>query len=292
MQSLTDVSVIRQILGQHGFSFSKSLGQNFLINPAVCPRMAQESGASPQTGVLEIGPGLGVLTTELAQRAQKVVTVELDERLLPVLADTLSPYGNVKVVQGDVLKLDLRRLLREEFDGLPVSVCANLPYYITSPVIMKLLEERLPLESITVMVQKEAADRLCAPVGSRESGAVTVAVNYYAKASRLFQVSKGSFLPAPKVDSTVIRLDIRETPPVELLSEKLFFQVVKSAFAQRRKTLLNAVSAGLSLPKPSVLTALEESGLSPTVRGEALTMEELATLSNQLFLQRREGRER
>jgi len=187
MQNLTDINVVRDVLSRHGFTFSKALGQNFLINPSVCPQMAECCGADGQ-GVLEIGPGIGVLTAELAKRAQKVVSLELDKRLLPVLAETLADFDNVTIVNDDVLKVDLRALLEEHFAGMEVCVCANLPYYITSPVIMRLLEERLPFCSITVMVQKEAADRLCAPVGSREAGAVTVAVQYYARAEKLFSV--------------------------------------------------------------------------------------------------------
>lgn len=290
MQNLSDITVIREILGRHGFTFSKSLGQNFLINPSVCPRMAEACGAESETGVLEIGPGLGVLTVQLAKRAKKVVAVELDKRLLPVLQETLSESENVTVINGDALKLDLKQLLKEQFGGMPVSVCANLPYYITSPVIMKLLEDRLPVENITVMVQKEAADRLCAQVGTREAGAVTVAVNYYAEAKQLFHVAAGSFLPQPKVDSAVLRLDIRQQPPVNVLNERFFFRMVKSAFAQRRKTALNAISAGMSLPKEQVQTALQTCGLPPAVRGEKLTMQQLGVLANTLYLQQeREG---
>ena len=215
MKRLSDIGTIKDILSRHGFTFSKALGQNFLINPSVCPRMASCSGAGKGVGVIEVGPGIGVLTNELCQLADKVVAVELDKRLLPVLDETLAEYDNVKVVNADVLELDLNQLIKDEFDGLEVVVCANLPYYITSPVIMKLLEDRLPISAITVMVQKEAAQRICAEVGSRMSGAVTVSVNYYAKPQMLFGVSAGSFMPAPKVDSAVIRLDILKKPPVQ-----------------------------------------------------------------------------
>ena len=198
MENLTDVGAVRSLLDRYGFRFSKALGQNFLINPTVCPRMAEASGVGPASGVLEIGPGIGVLTRELAARAGKVVAVELDQRLLPVLEETLRDAGRVKVVHGDVMKLDLAALLKEEFRDMPVAVCANLPYYITSPIIMGLLESRLPFTTITVLVQKEAAQRLCARPGSRECGAVTLAVQYYAEANILFPVSRGSFLPAPQ----------------------------------------------------------------------------------------------
>ena len=281
MQNLTDISVVRDVLFRHGFTFSKALGQNFLINPSVCPQMAECCGADGQ-GVLEIGPGIGVLTAELAKRAQKVVSLELDKRLLPVLAETLADFDNVTIVNDDVLKVDLRALLEEHFAGMEVCVCANLPYYITSPVIMRLLEERLPFCSITVMVQKEAADRLCAPVGSREAGAVTVAVQYYARVEKLFSVSRGSFLPAPNVDSAVIRLQIRETPAVAVADERKFFRMVKAAFGQRRKTALNAISAGMALQKADVASALERAGLLANIRAEQLSMEELAALCEAL----------
>lgn len=281
MQSLTDINVVREVLSRHGFTFSKALGQNFLVNPSVCPQMAESCGADGQ-GVLEIGPGIGVLTAELAKRARKVVSLELDRRLLPVLAETLADFGNVEIVNEDVLKADLRAILEERFAGMEVSVCANLPYYITSPVIMRLLEEQLPFRSIIVMVQKEAAERLCAPVGSREAGAVTVAVQYYARAEKLFSVSRGSFLPAPNVDSAVIRLQIRQAPAVAVTDEKKFFRMVKAAFGQRRKTALNAISAGMALQKGDVAAALEIAGLEGNVRAEKLSMEELAALCEAL----------
>lgn len=195
MSQLSNVKNVREILNRHGFSFSKKLGQNFIVNPSVCPRIAELGGAGPDTGVLEIGPGLGVLTWELASRARKVVAIELDERLLPVLEETLSEFDNVTVIQGDVLKIDLGELIRREFPGMEVVVCANLPYYITSPIVMHLLEARLPVKAITVMVQKEAADRICAAPGSRNAGALSAAVSYYASARVLFSVSRGSFMP-------------------------------------------------------------------------------------------------
>ncbi|MBQ7548194.1 MAG: methyltransferase domain-containing protein, partial [Clostridia bacterium] len=182
MENLSDIGVVREILNRHGFKFSKSLGQNFIINPSVCPRIAENGVDDGGVGIIEVGAGIGVLTAELARRARKVVSVELDERLLPVLDETLAGFDNVKIINGDILKLDLNRLIEDEFDGMRVAVCANLPYYITSPVIMRLLESRADISSVTVMVQKEAAQRLCAEVGSREAGAVSVAVNYYSTA--------------------------------------------------------------------------------------------------------------
>lgn len=282
MNNLSDISVIKSVLSRHGFTFSKALGQNFIINPGVCPRIAEEGGAEEGVGVLEVGAGIGVLTAELAKRASKVVCVELDTRLLPVLDETLGEFDNVKIINGDILKVDLHRILEDEFGNMPVVVCANLPYYITSPVIMRLLESKLKIESVTVMVQKEAAVRLCADVGSRDSGAVTVAVNYYAEAQKLFDVSRGSFMPSPNVDSAVIRLDILKNPPIEVSDEKFFFSMVKAAFSQRRKTASNGISAGTGIPKPTVIEAIEAAGLSPTVRAEALTMEQLGVLCEEL----------
>ena len=281
MKKLSDIGTIKEILGRHGFTFSKSLGQNFLINPSVCPRMAEMSGADSGVGVIEVGPGIGVLTCELCRRAEKVVAVELDKRLLPVLDETLAEFDNVKVVNADVLELDLNRLIAEEFPGMEVVVCANLPYYITSPVIMKLLEDGLPVKAITVMVQKEAAQRICAPVGTRESGAVTVAVNYYAEPRLLFSVSAGSFMPAPKVDSAVIRLDIRSTPPVDAPTLK-FFRAVKAAFSQRRKVIANSLAAGLGVDKASALDILEKAGVSASARAEKLSLADFAAIAEQL----------
>ncbi len=282
MYKLTDVSTIKDILARHGFHFSKALGQNFIINPAICPRMAEESGIDENSGVIEIGAGIGVLTAELAKRAKKVVVIEIDTKLLPILDETLKDFDNIEIINQDVLKTDLAALIKEKFDGMPVYVCANLPYYITSPVIMALLESRLPIEAITVMVQKEAAQRLCAPVGSRLSGAVTVAVDYYAKAEKLFDVSAGSFMPAPKVDSSVIRMDIRKAPEIEITNEELFFKIVHAAFGQRRKTASNAISAGTGFPKDVVIRAIEECGFPPAVRAEGMTMQELANLSERI----------
>ncbi len=279
MENLSNVSVIRDVLSRHGFSFSKGLGQNFLINPTVCPRMAEMGNAKPGWGIIEIGAGVGVLTAELARRADKVVCIEIDSRLLPVLDETLAEFDNIKIVNEDVLKVDLHKLIEQEFAGMPVAVCANLPYYITSPIIMNLLEAHLPIASLTVMVQKEAAARLCAEPGSREVGAVSIAVRYYSDPKILFQVSRGSFLPAPDVDSTVIRLDVRDHPPVEVGSEEQFFKVVRAAFSQRRKTLPNTLSAGLGIPKAQAIEMLEKAGIPTNLRAEQLTLDQFALLS-------------
>ena len=279
MENLSNISVIRDVLSRHGFSFSKGLGQNFLINPTVCPRMAEMGNAKPGWGIIEIGAGVGVLTAELARRADKVVCIEIDSRLLPVLDETLAEFDNIKIVNEDVLKVDLHKLIEQEFEGMPVAVCANLPYYITSPIIMNLLEAHLPIASLTVMVQKEAAARLCAEPGSREVGAVSIAVRYYSDPKILFQVSRGSFLPAPDVDSTVIRLDVRDHPPVEVGSEEQFFKVVRAAFSQRRKTLPNTLSAGLGIPKAQAIEMLEKAGIPTNLRAEQLTLDQFALLS-------------
>ena len=294
MERLTDINVIRELLSRHGFTFSKALGQNFLINPSVCPRMAdaavesvkvthrtQTSGSGNETippsssktnpppftkgrhrvGVIEIGPGIGVLTRELLQRADKVVAVELDKRLLPVLDETLGEFDNLKVISMEVV------------------VCANLPYYITSPVIMKLLEDKLPISTITVMVQKEAAVRLCAQPGTRDSSAITAAVRYYCDPALLFHVSAGSFMPAPKVDSAVIQLVLHE-PAVHPKDEKTFFAVIKGAFAQRRKTVLNSLSSALSLDKSAVRAILKSAGVEESARAERLTLENFSAISD------------
>ena len=282
MLELTDIGTIKALLDRHGFHFSKALGQNFIVNPSVCPRMADESGIDSESGVIEIGAGIGVLTAELAKRAKKVVCIELDSKLLPILDETLADFDNIEIINADVLKTDLAALIEEKFGGMPVYVCANLPYYITSPVIMTLLESRLPLKAVTVMVQREAAQRLCAPVGSRLSGAVTVAVDYYAEARKLFDVSAGSFMPAPKVDSSVIRLDIREKPGIEVSDEKLFFSMVHAAFGQRRKTASNSISSGTGIPKAVVAEAIERCGFPPSVRAESMTAEQLAALCEAL----------
>ena len=280
--ALSDIGTIKSILSKHGFTFSKEMGQNFLINPSVCPRMAESSIKNDNTGVLEIGPGIGVLTCELAKRAKKVVCIELDKRLIPVLDETLSEFDNVTVINADVLKTNLHKVIEDNFSGMDVVVCANLPYYITSPIIMSLLESRLPIQSITVMVQREAADRLCASVGERKAGAVTVAVNYYSDAKKLFDVSRGSFMPAPNVDSAVIQLEIRKEQTARVSDESKFFKIVRAAFQQRRKTISNSISAVLGIKKADVTSALKACGIKETARAEELTMEELFALSENI----------
>lgn len=282
MENLTNISVIKELLARHGFTFSKALGQNFIINPSVCPRISQMGGAAPGRGVIEIGAGIGVLTAQLARDADKVICVEIDSRLLPILDETLADCPNVTIINEDVLKVNLHDLIAKEFAGMDVVICANLPYYITSPILMKLLEDRLPVKSITVMVQKEAAQRLCAQPGTRQAGAITAAVHYYSQPQVLFQVSRGSFMPAPDVDSTVIRLDVRERPAVEVQDERRLFAVIKAAFGQRRKTMPNCLSAGLSISKEQACGALSASGISLTARAEELTLEQFGQLADLL----------
>lgn len=270
----------KELLSGEGFTFKKSLGQNFIIDPFVCPKMA-EFAADGETGVIEIGPGAGVLTRSLSETAKKVVAVEIDERLKPVLKKSLEGCDNVKVIFGDILKSDINKLISEEFAGFEkVNICANLPYYITSPIIMGILKMKPDIGSLTAMVQKEAAQRICAEVGSRNAGAVTVAVDYYSEASVLFEVSRNCFMPAPKVDSAVINLKIRKKPKVEVKSEEFFFKVAKSLFAQRRKTLLNSVSSTLKIDKSVISSALKNMGLDESIRGEKLTIGQIAEFSN------------
>ena len=277
--NLCDYNTIRDLLARHGFHFSKSMGQNFLIDPEVPRRIAEASGADAGCGVLEIGPGIGPLTAELAQRAGKVVAVELDRALLPVLAETMAPYPNVEVVPGDVLKLDLTAIAAEKFQGLTPIVCANLPYNVTSPILEKLVESPC-FTAFTVMIQREVARRLCAPQGSSEGGSFSLLLQYYMKPELLFDVPPEKFLPAPKVTSAVIRCVRRERPAVDVADEGFFFKVMRGGFLLRRKTLANSLSAALpGIPKESIQQAITDMGLPAAVRGEQLTLEDFAALS-------------
>ncbi|MBQ8612807.1 MAG: 16S rRNA (adenine(1518)-N(6)/adenine(1519)-N(6))-dimethyltransferase RsmA [Ruminiclostridium sp.] len=280
---LTNIGTIKELFAKHGFSFTKSLGQNFLINPTVCPKIAEMGGCKKGAAAIEIGTGVGVLTKELALRCDKVIAVEIDEGLKPILSETLADFDNVEIVFADVMKTDLHALIAEKLQGYDeILVCANLPYYITSPVIMRLLEEKLPISAVTVMVQKEAADRLCAKVGARDCGAITVAVNYYSTPKMLFRVNRGSFMPAPNVDSAVIRLDISRTPKYTPKDEKLFFEIVHAAFAQRRKQLINPVASALKIEKAVLAEILTECKIKATARPEELKMEDFVALSDRL----------
>lgn len=282
MKNLTNISVIKELLEKYGFSFSKGLGQNFLINPSVCPKIAELGFAEKGYGILEIGAGFGVLTVELAKRADKVTVIEIDKRLMPVLNETLSEFNNINIINSDIMKTDINKLIKEEFAGMKTAVCANLPYYITSPVIMLLLESGIPVEAITVMVQKEAAQRLCAKVGTRQAGAVTAAVQFYGKAELLFEVSRGSFMPSPNVDSAVIRIKPDNYYRSMVDDKDLFFKVVRGAFSQRRKTMVNSLSSVLGISKVIMSECLEKCDIEKNVRAEQLSMDELILFTNRL----------
>jgi 16S rRNA (adenine1518-N6/adenine1519-N6)-dimethyltransferase len=283
MGKLTDISYLKEIINDFDFNFSKSLGQNFLINPSVCPKIAEMGNAKKGFGIIEIGTGIGTLTVELASRAEKVLAIEIDNRLLSILGKTLKDYNNIKIINEDVMKVDLHKIIDDEFKNMDVAVCANLPYYLTSPIIMMLLESKLPIKSITVMVQKEAAQRICAKVGTRESGAITVAVNYYAETEKLFDVSRGSFMPSPNVDSSVIKITLRDnTHFLNEEDESFFFKIIKSAFSQRRKTIVNAVSSMMNIEKQKIINVLGELNIKATVRVEEMDMEALYTFSTAL----------
>lgn len=282
MENLTNINVVKEIMERHGFHFSKKLGQNFLINPSVCPKIAEMGNASPGYGVLEIGTGVGVLTHELAKRAEKVCAVEVDERLLPILKETVGEHKNLHIIHGDILKCDIKKLIEEKLGGLKIAVCANLPYYITTPILMYLLESGADIETITVMVQKEVADKLEAKVGTRDAGAITVAVNFYGTVEKLFSVSRGSFMPAPNVDSAVIQIKTGGKWREAVNDQKHFFKMVRAGFQQRRKTLVNSLSGIMGYNKAELSDILKNLGISENVRIEALSMEELCTLSNAL----------
>lgn len=276
VMKLTDISTIRSLLGEEQTDFKKKFGQNFLVNEGVVKKIVAGSGASGDCGILEIGPGIGVMTVELADVAKKVVSLEIDPDMVAILGKTLEGKDNVRVICQDVLKTDLPAIIEENFsDCAEIRVCANLPYYITTPIITMLLESGLPLDSVTVMVQKEVADRLVAKAGSDEYGAISAFVAYYGKPYKIAAVSAGSFIPAPKVDSSVVRIDIFKEKEVKPKDEKLFFEVVRAAFMQRRKTLVNAVVSALGgkisgLNKEKLTEIIVSLGFSPTVRGETL----------------------
>jgi 16S rRNA (adenine1518-N6/adenine1519-N6)-dimethyltransferase len=267
------------------FKKKKQYGQNFLVNQAIPKKIAQESGITSECGVIEIGPGFGVLTKELAAIAKKVVAVEIDSELIPILEEKTAGIGNLKIINKDIMQLDIAELISDEFPAMPVCICANLPYYITTPIIMKLLEGRYSFESITVMVQKEVADRLCAKSGTENYGAITASINYYGSIKKLFTVSAGSFSPAPKVDSAVIKLEIYKEPPVFVEDEELLFSVIKAAFSQRRKTIVNSLQSILnsSFTKAELCDIINKIGLKTTVRGEELDIRLFAELSNRIY---------
>lgn len=277
---LCNIDDIRAVLGRHGFRFSKSLGQNFLTAAWVPARIADSCGVDQTGCALEIGPGMGCLTEQLSQRAGKVCAIELDRALFPVLEETLAHCDNIEIVQGDVLKCDLAAICREKFGDAPVYACANLPYYITTPAISALLASK-SFEAITVMVQKEVAERICAPAGTAAYSAFSIYIDYYADAEILFDVPRNCFVPQPKVDSAVVRLTPRSTPPVPVCDEKLFFSLVKAAFGQRRKTLANALSSvlGGALGKEGIVQLITDCGFDARVRGEKLSLADYAALT-------------
>ena len=286
-------AVIAALREKHNFKISKSLGQNFLTDQNIIDKIIE--GAQIEEGdiVLEIGPGMGVLTAATAERASKVIAIEIDKNLLPILADTLTGYKNVEIIHGDVLKLNLNDVISQSFKSDTISsgsggnnvapkvkIIGNLPYYITTPIIMKILEEKTHAQSITIMMQKEVAERINAKPGTKVYGAITVAINYYCTVHHIVDVSRGVFIPQPNVDSQVLRLDIREAPPVFVESEKMFFACIKAGFGQRRKTLLNSLTGINGLEKQEVLEALQKAKIDPTRRAETLSLSEFATLSN------------
>ena len=281
-----------EIIQKYQFAFQKKFGQNFLIDTHVLDKIISAAGITGDDCVLEIGPGIGTMTQYLAEHAGKVVAVEIDTNLLPILDETLKGYSNVTVINSDILKLDMNQLVDEYNDGRPIKVVANLPYYITTPIIMGLFESNVPIDNITVMVQKEVAEKLQAPVGTRNSGAITAAVNYYGTVEMLFTVPRDSFLPPPNVDSAVIRIDVQKRYAADTKHPKHFFAMLKNGFSQRRKTLVNALSATMHYEKPVLLDALRELGLSETVRMENLTMEQLVALSNCLSEKDSSGEEK
>ena len=273
------------VLNRYGFSFQKKFGQNFLIDENVVEKIVRDAGVTKDDFVLEIGPGLGTMTQILCENAREVVAVEIDDKLIPILTeDTLSWYDNVTVIHEDILKLDIVKLANERNGGKPIKVVANLPYYITTPIIMGLFESHVPLDSITIMVQKEVADRMQVGPGTKDYGALSLAVQYYAKPQILLNVPASCFMPRPNVDSAVIQLTRYEKPPVEVADEHLMFRLIRASFNQRRKTMTNSVgnSPELSVSKEQMAAALEKCGLSATVRGEALTLAQFAELANVL----------
>ena len=281
---LCNINVIKSVMADAGISFHKEFGQNFLTNRIIPEDIADNCADTSDRMILEIGPGIGCLTQELAMRYNKVVAVEIDRGLIPVLSKTLAEYDNITVINEDILKVDLQALIEEHSEGKPVSVCANLPYYITTPILMHLLESGIKLSTITVMVQNEVAARLSAKPGSSDYGAITAILGYYGSVRKLFKVSAGCFIPAPKVDSAVVRIDLYDKCPYDIKDEKLFRNCIKAAFEMRRKTLENALSAKLGgFSKEQVAEAIARCGFDAKIRGEHLSTEDFATLSNHLF---------
>ncbi|MDQ0216206.1 16S rRNA (adenine1518-N6/adenine1519-N6)-dimethyltransferase [Oikeobacillus pervagus] len=287
MKDIATPTRTKEILNKYGFSFKKSLGQNFLIDPNILKRITSEANLSKETGVIEIGPGIGALTEHLARTSGKVIAFEIDQRLLPILEDTLQPYNNIKIIHKDILKANVQSVIEEELkDYKELMVVANLPYYVTTPIILKLLSENLPIDGIVVMLQKEVADRISAKPGTKEYGSLSIAIQYYTEAEIAFIVPKTVFMPQPNVDSAIIHLTKREQPAVFVESEEFFFTVTRAAFAQRRKTILNNLTSQLpegKSKKDMIIKALETAEIDPSRRGESLSLQQFATLANALY---------
>ena len=284
MDKLYSPSTMAKIREKHGFRHSKSLGQNFLSDIHIIEDIVDGSDIEPEDLVIEIGPGMGVLTAAAAERAGKVIAVEIDKKLIPILKETLAEYDNVEIINADIMKTDLTEIVEANrpADGGKVRVIGNLHYYITTPIIMKLLEESVPADSITIMMQKEVADRIKAGPGGKDYGALTVAVGFYCTITHVADAPKEVFVPRPKVDSTVIRLDLRKECPVDLIDQKIFFETVKGGFGQRRKTLLNSLTGVRGLPKPEIADALDAAGIDPKRRAETLSLDEFAAVANEI----------
>lgn len=279
----------KEILKKYGFSFKKSLGQNFLIDTNILRNIVDHALLTEQSGAIEVGPGIGALTEQLAKRSKKVVAFEIDQRLLPILDETLAPYDNTKIIHEDILKADVKKMMEEEFQGVEdVMLVANLPYYVTTPIIMKILEDHLPIRGIVVMLQKEVAERISAKPSTKEYGSLSIAIQYYTVPEVVMIVPKTVFMPQPNVDSAVIRLTKRERPLVTVKDEEFFFQVTRASFAQRRKTILNNLTGQLEKGKERkdlIIESLQKAGIEPTRRGESLSIEEFAALSDALYVQ-------
>lgn len=286
MKNLASPKVLKEILAESGFKFSKSLGQNFLIDENVLEKIISGANIDKSTNVIEIGPGFGTLTQRLCLNAKKVVAIEIDKTAIPILENNLCDFDNIKIINDDVLKCDLKKIIEDEFGGGRVTIAANLPYYITTPIIMHILESRIDAKNLCIMIQKEVAERIAAKEGTKDYGALSVAVNYYAIPRMICTVPPSSFIPMPKVSSAVISLDIRKEPPVVVNSEKGFFKLVKAAFAQRRKTLLNALANSSAIPmsKEEISNVLIECGIDEKRRGETLTLQDFADITNKIFV--------
>ncbi|MDK2801548.1 MAG: rRNA (adenine1518-N6/adenine1519-N6)-dimethyltransferase [Clostridiales bacterium] len=282
MDKLTSPKVIKEIIHKYGFRFNKNLGQNFLIDSNVLEKIIDAAEINEGTGVIEIGPGIGVLTQALAEKAGKVIAIEVDAHLIPILKETVGEYGNIKIIHDDALKINLKQIINSEFPNMNVKIAANLPYYITTPIIMELLEKRLNIDSIVVMIQKEVAERMVAEPGEKEYGALSVVVQYFTRPQLITTVPPHCFMPQPKVDSTVIKLNVRKQPAVAVASEEQFFKVVKAAFGQRRKTLVNALSNSTSfkMSKDEIKQILKKLNIQETQRGETLSIMQFAELAN------------